>query len=150
MNFVNMGAEAIGSIIGFSAVGPCTANDYIQVAGSMCVGAISILRPVGTDGTMVIHAPNHSPCRLAEFLGLVGCGEVVHWNTYGMRYGCAGGIHCLHLTGVWDTLLFEDLFFKGGGFTMGLLLGGFVKVFKFSLGGRAKQLRKHVQDNVAI
>ena len=133
MNFVNMGAEAIRSVIGFSAVRPCTANDYIQVAVSVCVGAILILRSVGTDGTMVIHAPNHLPCRLAAFLGLVGCGEVVCWNTYGMRYGCAGGIYCLCLTGVWNTLLFEDLFFEGGGFAMGLLLGGFIKVFKFSL-----------------
>ena len=150
MNFVNMGAEAIRSVIGFSAVGPCTADDYVQVAVSVCVGAISILRPVGTDGTMVICAPNHLPCRLAAFLNLVGCGEVVHQNTYGMRHGCAGGIHCLCLAGVSYTLLFEDLFFKGGGFTTGLLLGGLIKVFEFSLGGRAKQLRKHVQNDVAI
>ena len=149
MNFVNMGAEAIGSVIGFSTVGPCTTNNYVQVAASVCVGAILILRLVGTNGTMVIRVPNHSPCRLAEFLSLVGCGEVVHWNTYGMRYGCAGGIHCLCLTGVWDTLLFENLFFEGDGFTTGLL-GGFIKVFEFSLGGGAKQLRRHVQDNVAI
>ena len=144
---MNMGAEAIRSILGFSAVGPCTADDYVQVAASVCVGAISILRPVGTDGTMVICVPNHLPCRLAAFLGLVGCGEVVCQNTYGMRYGCAGGIYCLHLTGVWDTFLFEDLFFEGGSFATGLLLGGFVEV---SPGGRAKQLRKHVQDNVAV
>ena len=149
MNFVNMGTEAIGSVIGFSAVGPCTTNDYVQVAASVCVGAISILRPVGTNGTMVIGVPNHLPCRLAEFLSLVGCGEVICWNTYGMRYGCAVGIHCLCLTGVWDTLLFEDLFSKGGSFTTSLL-GGFIEVFEFSPGGRAKQLRKHVQDNVAI
>ena len=150
MNFVNMGIEAIRSIIGFSAVGPCTTNDYVQVVVSVCVGAISVLGPVGTNGTVVVHVPNHLPCRLAKFLSLVGCGEVVCQNTYGMGYGCAGGIHCLRLTCVWDTLLFEDLFLKGGSFSTGLLLGGLIEVFKFSPGGRAKQLGKHDQDNVTI
>ena len=133
MLFVDVSDKAIWGIIHFGAARPSTADQDIQVAAGVGVGAISVLGFVGADHTVMVCMADQTSCCLAGLLRLVDSRVIISGHPNGVRNGFAGGVHYLCLTGVRYPLLLQHALLKGSGLSAGLLSGWFIEFLCYSL-----------------